>query len=47
MLDFFKTMFVKNYENLSGEEFKSLFKATPGAVLLDVPKKGEFQSGTI
>jgi rhodanese-related sulfurtransferase len=47
MLDFFKTMFVKNYENLSGEEFKSLFEATPGAVLLDVRTKGEFQSGTI
>jgi rhodanese-related sulfurtransferase len=47
MIDFFKSMFVKNYENLSGEEFKNLFEATPGAVLLDVRTKGEFQGGTI
>jgi rhodanese-related sulfurtransferase len=47
MIDFFKSMFVKNYENLPGEEFKNLFQATTGAVLLDVRTKGEFQGGTI
>jgi rhodanese-related sulfurtransferase len=37
----------KNYENLSGREFKEKFLATPGAVLIDVRTPGEFRSGSI
>lgn len=36
----------KEYD-LSGQEFKSQFLSTKGAVLLDVRTAGEFHSGTI
>jgi rhodanese-related sulfurtransferase len=47
MLDFLKSMFVKNYENLNGQSFKSLFESTPGAVIIDVRTPAEFKSGSI
>lgn len=37
----------KNYEELRGAEFKAKYKATPGAVLIDVRTQGEFRSGSI
>lgn len=35
------------YQSLSGQEFKSQYKAENGAVLLDVRTPGEFASGSI
>ncbi|MGE0929430.1 rhodanese-like domain-containing protein [Cytophagales bacterium EPR-FJ-38] len=48
MMDFFKSMFTKNYENLDGKAFKEIYeKEKSNAVLLDVRTKAEFQGGTI
>ena len=48
MMDFLKSMFTKNYENLDGKAFKEIYeKEKANAVLLDVRTKSEFQGGTI
>jgi rhodanese-related sulfurtransferase len=47
MISLLKKLFVKNYESLSGSEFKARFRSTPGAVLLDVRTPGEFRNSSI
>ena len=37
----------KNYEALNGKEFQQRYKASPGAVLIDVRTAGEFRAGSI
>lgn len=37
----------KAYENLRGSDFKEKFKATKGAVLVDVRTLGEFKGGSL
>ena len=47
MLKFLKSLFKKNYEDLSGREFKSRFQGNKNAVLIDVRTPSEFKSGSI
>ncbi|MBL7923458.1 MAG: rhodanese-like domain-containing protein [Bacteroidia bacterium] len=47
MLKFIKSLFAKNYEDLSGRDFRSRFESSGNAVLLDVRSPGEFSSGSI
>ena len=46
MLNFFRSA-PRNYEDLDGNTFKTKFKSTPKAALLDVRTPGEFATGTI
>lgn len=47
MFKLISNLFKKNYEDLSGREFKNKFKSIPGAVLIDVRSDAEFKSGSI
>lgn len=47
MVEFIKSLFKKNYESLTGSEFKEMYKKTPGSVLVDVRTPGEFTGGAI
>lgn len=47
MFNFIKKLFQSNYTSLSGNDFKSTFKNTANAVLLDVRSAGEFKQGSI
>lgn len=47
MFKFIKSLFAKNYEDLSGPVFKSRYQESKGAILLDVRTPGEFNAGTI
>lgn len=47
MFDFISKLFVKNYESLNGDQFRSRWNASSDAVLLDVRSSGEFKSGSI
>jgi rhodanese-related sulfurtransferase len=47
MLKFLQNLFKKNYEDLSGREFKQRFQSDKNAVLIDVRTPSEFKSGSI
>jgi len=47
MITAIKNMFITNYENLNGAEFKKMYESTAGAVLLDVRTAGEISQGAI
>lgn len=47
MFKFLKKLFAKNYEDLSGSEFKSRYQSGKKAMLIDVRTPAEFNAGTI
>jgi rhodanese-related sulfurtransferase len=47
MFSTIKNLFKTNYQNLSGNDFKQLYKETPHAVLIDVRTTSEIAQGAI
>lgn len=47
MLKLFKSLFRKDYEDLSGAAFRDRYGATKSAVLIDVRTPEEFRAGSI